>query len=160
MKCGDSDLVNTPLMHMGIVSDSRWCICMITLHKLCSLMWLGAYQTEIQPKPKLHIQNTDFYPSRGAQERWGSAGILALEQWKYRSSARHAQSISCSKRRLCLHTLKRCFLSLCLGESKCKRHFSCCPTTWQSSGLLSEVCKDFQRSLNCGGPFQGLWLFM
>lgn len=97
----------TTLMHVGNVNEFSVSIYVITLPKLSTLLWPDAYQTGIWPKPKLHVQKTDFSPR-----------ILVLEEWKFSSGACHPQSTSHSEERaLSTHSL-RGTVSLCLGESK------------------------------------------
>ena len=162
MKCGDSDLLNPPpstLMHMGIVNDFSWPICIITLRELCCCDLVHTKQTSSQ-SPNFTYKTLTSAPLEehrkdGALQRFWCLNNenTALVQAMPKASAIQREGFVCT-------LLKRCFLSLCLGESKCKRHFAFFPRDWQSLGLLSEVCKDFQKSLNCGGPFEGLGLFM
>lgn len=137
MKYGDSDLLKptlATLMHMGNVNEFSVTIYVITLPKLSLLLWPDAYQTGIWPKPKLHVQKTDFCPR-----------ILVLEEWKYSSSASHHQSTSHSEERALSTNYLRGTVSSCLGESKEKRHFSPSPGTIRAQGCCLNFAKTFRK---------------
>lgn len=124
----------TTLMHVGNVNEFSVSIYVITLPKLSTLLWPDAYQTGIWPKPKLHVQKTDFSPR-----------ILVLEERKFSSGACHPQSTSHSEERaLSTHSL-RGTVSLCLGESKQKRHFSPSPGTIRAWSCCLNFAKTFRK---------------
>lgn len=161
MKCGDSDLLNPPPSRTRVLSiTSAGLFVRLPCTSFVCCCDLGHTEQKFSQRPNFTYRTLTYTPVEkhrkdGAlQGFWClNNGNTALVQAMSKASAIQREGFVCL-------LLKRCSLSLCLGKSKCKRHFVFFPRDWQSSGLLSEVCKDFQKSLNCGGPFQGLGLFM
>lgn len=150
----------TPLTHTGIVNDFSWPICTITLHKLCCCCDLGHTKQKFSQRPNFTYRTLTYTPVEKHRKDGALQGFWCLNNGNTALVQAMSKASTIQREGFVCLLLKRCSLSLCLGKSKCKRHFVFFPRDWQSSGLLSEVCKDFQKSLNCGGPFQGLGLFM